>query len=333
MTVAELGVRDKRREGAGSTGARDFALRNFEHWRYNNKEGLRKWGLSVRLLKAMHENERFSSTEQAVIHYILEHPKEIVDLSIRELAERTFTSSAAIFRLCQKLSLKGYNEFKIKFISEINRVSPEERVIVERPITDQDSPDSIVRKMAALEVEAIEETKNEMDMEQLHRIIGWMQKARIIDFYAYDQNFYLAQMAVYNLLQIKYVAVAHSAMNSQYAQALNANEDHVAMIISRSGENKRLIAVAKVLKEKKVKTVLFTCTKESTLAQFCDEFLYVANTAEYLDLGGMIFSVGLRYYQDVLFSLLLSQDYQGIEDFYNRFENILGHPDDKWRLW
>lgn len=301
---------------------------------YNGtKSRLGERGTYVRLLKEMHENERFSSTEQAVIRYILEHPKEIVDLSIRELAERTFTSSAAIFRLCQKLNLKGYNEFKIKFISEINRVSPEECVRIARPITDEDNPESIVRKMAALEVEAIEETKNEMDLEQLQRIVGWMQNAKIIDYYAYDQNFYLAQMAIYNLLQIKYVAMAHSAMNSQYAQALNSDESHMAIIISRSGENKRLIAVAKVLRERKVKTVLFTCTKDSTLAQFCDEFLYVANTAEYLDLGGMIFSVGIRYYQDVLFSLLLSQDYQGIEKFYNNFENVLGHLDDKWRLW
>ena len=301
---------------------------------YNGtKSSLEERGTYVRLLKEMHENERFSSTEQAVIRYILEHPKEIVDLSIRELAERTFTSSAAIFRLCQKLGLKGYNEFKIKFISEINRVSPEERAIIERPITDRDTPDSIVRKMAALEVEAIEETKNEIDMQQLLRVAEWMKKAKVIDFYAYDQNHCLAQMAVYNLLQIKCIAVANSAMNSQYMQALNSDQNHVAMIISRTGENKRLIDIAKILQEKKVKTVLFSCTKDSTLAQLCDEFLYVANTVEYLDLGGMIFSVGIRYYQDVLFSLLLAKDYQGIEKFYDHFEDIFGRLDDKWRLW
>ena len=62
---------------------------------------------------------------------------------------------------------------------------------IARPITDEDNPESIVRKMAALEVEAIEETKNEMDLEQLQRIVGWMQNAKIIDYYAYDQNFYL----------------------------------------------------------------------------------------------------------------------------------------------
>ncbi len=287
----------------------------------------------MRLLKAMHENERFSSTEQVVIKYILGHPKEIVDLSIRELAERTFTSSAAIFRLCQKLNLKGYNEFKIKFISEVNRVSPEECVIIERPITDKDSPEAIVRKMAALEVEAIEETKNEVDMKQLLRVADWLAKAKIIDIYAYDQNHSLAQMAAYNLLQIKRIVIVNSAMNSQYMQALNSDETHVAVIISRTGENKRLIEVAKILKQKKVKIILLGTAKNSTLAELADELLYVANSVEYLDLGGMIFSVGVRYYQDVLFSLLLSRNYQGLEKFYDSFEDVFGRLGDKWRLW
>ena len=54
-------------------------------------------------------------------NYILSHKRELADLSIRDLAQRTYSSPAGIFRLCQKLGLKGYNEFKLRFISEVNR--------------------------------------------------------------------------------------------------------------------------------------------------------------------------------------------------------------------
>ena len=67
----------------------------------------------MRLLKAMQEGERFSSTEENIVEYILSHPAQISEMTTRELAEKTYTSPAAIFRLCQKLGLKGYNEFKI----------------------------------------------------------------------------------------------------------------------------------------------------------------------------------------------------------------------------
>jgi DNA-binding MurR/RpiR family transcriptional regulator len=289
--------------------------------------------VAVRLLKAMQEGERFSSTEENIVEYILANPAQISEMTTRELAEKTYTSPAAIFRLCQKLGLKGYNEFKIKFTSEVNRTLPCGAHIMRRPITDKDSTSDIVRKMAQLEIEAIEETKNEMDLTQMERIAELLDKADIIDVYAYDQNFSLAQMAVYNFLQVKKTAVAHNSLNSQLSAALLSNKSHLAIIISRSGLNQRLIRTARILKKRGIKTVLISVNRETELAKLCDEFLYAANTLEYLDLGGNIFSVAVRYYFDVLVSMLLSRHFQDIETFYDDFENYLGHPDDRNRLW
>ena len=287
----------------------------------------------MRLLKAMQENERFSCTEANIVDYILAHPAQIAEMTTRELAEKTYTSPAAIFRLCQKLGLKGYNEFKIKFTSEINRTLPCGSHIMRRPITDKDTTSDIVHKIAQLEIEAIEETKNEMDLHQLERIAALLDKSTIIDIYAYDQNYSLAQMAVYNFLQVQRTAVAHNSLNSQLSAALCSDQTHIAFIISRSGLNQRLTRTARILKKRGVTTILLSTSRQTELAGLCTEFLYVANTLEYLDLGGNIFSVSVRYYFDVLISLLLSHHFQEVEDFYVEFENYLGHVEDENRLW
>ncbi|MCR5756344.1 MAG: MurR/RpiR family transcriptional regulator [Selenomonas sp.] len=292
----------------------------------------------MRLIKKMQEPERFSPAEQNMINYILAHKRELAELSIRDLAERTYSSSAGVFRLCQKLGLKGYNEFKLRFISEINRAEksiPCEEIKIKRPITAKDGPEGIVQKMAALEIEAIEETKNEMNMEQLVRVAKMMRAAASIDIYAYDQNYHLAQIMVYNLLQVKCAAVANNSMTSQLAQALLSDDSHLAVLISRTGMNKRLLRTAQLLQQQGTKIVLFSTYERAPLAKYADEFLYVANALDldYIDMGGMIFSVGVRYYQDVLFGLLLSQDFDGIEKFINRIDDGLGHLDDKDRLW
>ena len=287
----------------------------------------------MRLLKAMQEGERFSSTEENIVEYILSHPAQISEMTTRELAEKTYTSPAAIFRLCQKLGLKGYNEFKIKFTSEINRTLPCGSHIMRRPITDKDTTSDIVRKLAQLEIEAIEETKNEMDLTQMERIADLLDKAAIIDIYAYDQNFSLAQMAVYNFLQVKKTAVAHNSLNSQLSAAMLSDSSHLSIIISRSGLNQRLIRTARILKKRGIKTILLSVNRETELARLCDEFLYAANTLDYLDLGGNIFSVAVRYYFDVLVSLLLSRHFNETEAFYKEFEDYQGHADDNDRLW
>lgn len=287
----------------------------------------------MRLLKALHETERFSTTELPVIQFLLEHPADIADMTIRDLADKTFTSPASIFRLCQKLNMKGYNDFKIKFISETNRVSLERRHSTRRPIKSNDTPAEIMRKIAELEVEAIEETKNEINQEQLIRIADYIMQAKQVDIYAYDQNFSLAEMIVYNFQQLKCNATANLAMTSQISQAMNSSKENVAILLSRSGLNQRLIRTAQILQKRHVKSIVFTSFADSPLVKLCDEYCYVANTREFLDLGGMIYSVGLRYYIDVLCGIILSRSFSKCEEFYKMLIKVQGDNDDKDRLW
>lgn len=295
----------------------------------------------MRLLKTLSEREKFSAVEQNIIKYILDNPKEIVNMSIRELANKTFTSSAAIFRLCQKCGLKGYTEFKIKFISEVNRTSDFENDELEKPIRDlhrpingKDDVKSVVRKMAFLQIEAIEETKNEINYEQLERVADMMNAAGQIVFFGFDLNYYISQSTVYHLVQTGKPAVVYETVNNQVAKAVMFKKEDVAILISRTGENKNLIRISQVLKRKGAKIILLSASRDTSLDKLCDEFIYIANVIDYLSMGGVIFSVGCRYILDVLFGILLSKNYKSVEKFVGEFETVNGKSvHDPNRLW
>ena len=286
----------------------------------------------MKLLKAMKKNENFSNTEQNIITYLLTHPKDVAELSIRELAEKTYTSSAAIFRLCKKLDLKGYREFKIKFISEYNRTevfaSTEKNTI-----TAEEDNLSIVRKIASLQIEAIEESKNELDAAQLKRIIEWVETSEQIDFYAFDDNVNIARAACCWFTYAGKSAIADSASNTQLMRALSVPKTHVAMILSRTGQNKCLIKIAQILKRRGIKSILFTPERGSPLVALCDEFVYVANTDEFLNMGSLIFSTGVQYLLNVIFGILISRNYAQAVKRVDTFESINGRMCDKERLW
>ncbi|WP_303997826.1 MurR/RpiR family transcriptional regulator [Megamonas hypermegale] len=295
----------------------------------------------MRLLKTLSEREKFSAVEQNIIKYILDNPKEIVNMSIRELANKTFTSSAAIFRLCQKCGLKGYTEFKIKFISEVNRTSDFENDELEKPIRDlhrpingKDDVKSVVRKMAFLQIEAIEETKNEINYKQLERVADMMNAAGQIVFFGFDLNYYISQSTVYHLVQTGKPAVVYETVNNQVAKAVMFKKEDVAILISRTGENKNLIRISQVLKRKGAKIILLSASRDTSLDKLCDEFIYIANVIDYLSMGGVIFSVGCRYILDVLFGILLSKNYKSVEKFVGEFETVNGKSvHDPNRLW
>mgnify|MGYP000526726309 FL=1 len=60
---------------------------------------------------------------------------------------------------------------------------PEKLIIdFERPISRKDDIKSVVKKMAFLEIESIEETKNEIDYEQLERVAKLINKAKQVVF-------------------------------------------------------------------------------------------------------------------------------------------------------
>lgn len=295
----------------------------------------------MRLLKTLYEKEKFSAVEQSIIKYMLDNPKEIVNMSIRELANKTFTSSAAIFRLCQKCGLKGYTEFKIKFISEVNRTSDFENDELEKPIRDlhrpingKDDVKSVVRRMAFLQIEAIEETKNEINYKQLERVADMMNAAGQIVFFGFDLNYYISQSTVYHLVRTGKPAVVYETVNNQVAKAVMFKKEDVAILISRTGENKNLIRISQVLKRKGAKIILLSASRDTSLDKLCDEFIYIANVIDYLSMGGVIFSVGCRYILDVLFGILLSKNYKSVEKFVGEFETVNGKSvHDPNRLW
>ena len=54
----------------------------------------------------------FSESEKDIARYILDKQENVLDLPIKKLANETYTSPATIVRLCHKLGLQGYGDFK-----------------------------------------------------------------------------------------------------------------------------------------------------------------------------------------------------------------------------
>lgn len=71
------------------------------------------------LIQQLKQAQDFTEREKDIARFVLEHPETIENMSSRELGHQTFTSAASVTRFCQKLGVKGFPEFKIKFVSEL----------------------------------------------------------------------------------------------------------------------------------------------------------------------------------------------------------------------
>ena len=106
------------------------------------------------IIQQMKKQETMTDRDKDICNYILEHPEKVESISSRELGHATFTSAASVTRLCQKLGVKGFQEFKLQFIRELQNgqmEEPQEKVT----ISERENVVTIVRKATHVQQQAI----------------------------------------------------------------------------------------------------------------------------------------------------------------------------------
>lgn len=157
------------------------------------------------LLEKLSSKKNFSDTEQVIASYIMENYHDLLNCSTRQLAKKTFTSSAAIVRFSQKLGFEGYTEFKTKFLAEMMQKKSEP---YEKNITSADDVNMIIEKVKNIELRAIKNTQEKINPSQFIRAMNYIKSADYIDFYAMNNNLSIANLAAESFI------VAHKYSSS-----------------------------------------------------------------------------------------------------------------------
>ena len=253
------------------------------------------------LLRKLRDKEGFSETEKVIADYLMNNFRNLPNLTTRELAKKTFTSSAAIVRFAQKLGFEGYSEFKVRFLADMMRYISEPR---ENYLSPRDTVPIIMDKIRYLNMNVVQETFNMLDHADVNRAIHLLKQSNHIDFYGTDNNIDLAPtLAAAFVMSNKYISI-HQSIPVQYLQAYGAPKDHLGLFLSRTGENRMLIDIAKVLHKQKNPSILITAAPKSTLANLADVVFTTPNTEKIEELGTRIYLKGAIYILDVLVGVL-----------------------------
>ena len=118
------------------------------------------------LIQQLKQAQDFTEREKDIGRFVLEHPETIENMSSRELGHQTFTSAASVTRFCQKLGVKGFPEFKIKFVSELRDGyldEKQEKIMM----SERENVVTMVRKITEIQKQAVMETQKEVSYSQL----------------------------------------------------------------------------------------------------------------------------------------------------------------------
>lgn len=193
--------------------------------------------------------------------YISKHKKACESMGIDQLAEKCNVSRTTILRFTQKLSFKGYVEFKVHL--KMDNESPKESLSDSVKICHnyQAVVNNMVQKDYTEIIKLIYQSKRIFVIGT-----GMVQRTVAKEF---KRIFYCAQKIFFD--------IGGGAAELE-GVAKNIKSDDLVIIISISGESKDILDFARELKVQHVTMVSITKRKKNTLAQLSDERLYIPTT-------------------------------------------------------
>lgn len=263
--------------------------------------------------------DSFFDQEKKIASYIMQNHKEVVDMTIGELAKESGTSVATISRFCKKCNVDGFHHLKISLAKEI--VESNHDVKVSNDISRGDIEQSL-KNILANKTEELKQTVSMIDYKELDQILDAIQKANLVQLVAVGNTIPVAIDGAYKFSEIGIKAVSGTIWETQLAFAMSLKKGDVMISISNSGESKQVCKITEEAKRNGALTIGITNNPASTLGGIVDYHIQTA-TREKLFLNEFCFSrVSAMTVMEILY-LFLTVGQKKSYDHLSHCENLM----------
>ncbi len=260
------------------------------------------------LLKLREASKAFTPTEKEIAKQILDEPTLVENLSIHELAKKTFASPSTIVRMCHHTGYAGYKEFRKAVISELV-LREQNKKNEQRELGHSNSLEDIVETITYKNIMSLEDTKNLVDPDVMRQCISLIQNARIVYMFGMGASLCAAKDAYLKFLRLNKLCFVNEDWHSQLIQARNATKDDLGIVFSYSGNTVEVVECMKALKQNHTPIIAITRCVSSPVSELADQKLYTAANESLFRSGAMSSRISQLNIVDILYTALTSDHY------------------------
>ncbi len=247
-------------------------------------------------------NSRYNSltnTERKIADFVLENGKDVIQMSITDLAYACGVAESSIFRFCKSMDLKGYQEFKIALVHTTSQENETPHLSSE--ITMDDSIEELASKVLNTNINALTETYSLMDSDNISKAVDAMIEANRVHFFGVGASLMTALEAKNKFMRITNKTECIIDSHLQIMSAALMTDRDVAVLISYSGSTKDIIEVARAVKERGIKIIAITRFAKSPLTTYSDITLLCGANEGPLQGGSLSAKLSQLYLLDLLY--------------------------------
>jgi DNA-binding MurR/RpiR family transcriptional regulator len=214
--------------------------------------------------------------ERRVAERVLADPAAVASWTINRLAQECATSETTVIRFCRAVGFAGYPALRLELAAARGRSERHRPRELSGDIVPDDDLDTVVATIAFADARAVEETAQQLDLDQLHRVIEALVAAPRVDIYGVGASGFVALDLQQKLHRIGRVAFAWPDPHMALTSAALLGPDDVAVAISHSGSTRDTLDALQVAQRSGATTVALTNHPRSLLATRADHVLTTA---------------------------------------------------------
>jgi len=195
--------------------------------------------------------QSLNDLEFTVYNAIVELDHQVLEMKIRQLAERAHVSTTVVLNFCKKMECDGWTSFKLKF---------KENLSIKSSVDE--------KKFNPILEHLLVQNEDKKKQKQLHKVVEIIYKARRIIFIGAGPS---GVMAKYGALYLSNMGKSAQHIDQPYYPTPTENHSEDVIIgLSVSGETESLIHRLNRFKELGAKIISITNVEKSTMTKMSD---------------------------------------------------------------
>lgn len=262
-----------------------------------------------------------SSSEEYLRQYIINEPKQFLYLDKNELMRKLSISSSTLYRFCNKLNVKGYDQLRLQIALEFlsyEKNDEAKTVNYDYPFTKSDSLKTICQNLSSIYEETSLNTYHMIDFNELSKAVHILKKAENICLMTSNTNTLYAEKFGIQLKEIGKNVWISSSPYKWKLETVNLTSKDALIINSYAGQSSKLfISILPNLIKKGVPIILIGSTHNKSFMPYATSKLLMWDKESPKDkIYSFSTNVSTQYLFDVLYAAIYQDNYD---------KNILNH--------
>ena len=261
------------------------------------------------LLEQLNNTSMLPDGQRAVAQWLAAHRNEVAMVTVKRIAQETFTSPATVVRLAKALGYEGFEPLRAELVVEASYLNQHFRgVDANQPIAEDDDPLTVAAKVAALARETASDTLSLMDGVTLAQATDIIESARVTHISATSFPLLYAQDFQLKMRRIgRPVEVCTLVGEPLFTEGIVSDRD-CAIAISYSGTTPSTLDVARMYKRRGIPLVAITSLGANPLREIADVTLSLTTRERlYSKVAGFASELSIRLVLDTLYACVFAR--------------------------